>query len=234
MRKYYLLTILQLLLFSPELGSKQDLCHHGLLPKWSEIYTCDPWTSWGLGVLTSGQVEKPCNLQSALYTPDPQSRIQPMADHSPAVFTRENIPKKVDLSDSNLCCSNVKILVEVEGIGIASFSFISIPFFIYFIYSLFLFFIACVLSRISCVWLFASPWTVAHQAPLSMVFSRQEYWSGLPYPPPGDLPNLGIKPASLMSPALTGGFFTTSATWVLANIMYSPIFSHFLCLLMNS
>ena len=79
-----------------------------------------------------------------------------------------------------------------------------------------------------------TPCIVACQAPLSMVFSRQEYWSGLPYPPPGDLPNLGIKPASLMSPALTGGFFTTSATWVLANIMYSPIFSHFLCLLMNS
>ncbi|ELR59872.1 hypothetical protein M91_19863, partial [Bos mutus] len=50
-----------------------------------------------------------------------------------------------------------------------------------------------------------------HQAPLSMGFSRQEYWSGLPYPPPGDLPNPRIKPMSLMSPALAGGFFTTSA-----------------------
>ena len=144
----------------------------------------------------------------------------------------------------------------------------------------------------SCVWLFASPWTVAHQAPLSMGFSRQEYWSGLPFPPPRDLPdpgirlfmigrwmgrrilyhwatrralelshactrvkllqpcstlcdsmdgslpgssvhgilhqecwtglpcpplgdlcNPGIEPASLMSPALAGGFFTASATW---------------------
>ena len=46
------------------------------------------------------------------------------------------------------------------------------------------------------VQLFATPWTVAHQAPLSMGFSRQEYWSGLPFPPPGDLPNPGIKPAS--------------------------------------
>ena len=63
------------------------------------------------------------------------------------------------------------------------------------------------------VWLFASPWTVAHQAPLSMGFSRQEYWSGLPCPSPGDLPNPGIKPTSLMSPALAGRFFTTSATW---------------------
>ena len=44
-------------------------------------------------------------------------------------------------------------------------------------------------------------------------FSRQEYWSGLPCPPPGNLPKPGIEPTSLMSPALTGGFFTTSATW---------------------
>ena len=58
-----------------------------------------------------------------------------------------------------------------------------------------------------------TPWTVAHQAPLSMGLSRQEYWSGLPCPPPGDLPDPGIEPASLMSPALGGGFFTTSTTW---------------------
>ena len=52
----------------------------------------------------------------------------------------------------------------------------------------------------------------ARQAPLSMGFSRQEYWSGFPFPPPGDLPNPGIEPASLSSPALASGFFTTSAT----------------------
>ncbi|ELR49492.1 hypothetical protein M91_06984, partial [Bos mutus] len=52
----------------------------------------------------------------------------------------------------------------------------------------------------------------AHQAPLSMRFSRQEYWSGLPFLSPGDLSNPGIKPVSLMSPALAGRFFTTSAT----------------------
>ena len=51
------------------------------------------------------------------------------------------------------------------------------------------------------------------QAPLSMGFSRQEFWSGLPWPLPGNLPNLGIKPMFLMSPALAGGFFTTSAIW---------------------
>ena len=54
-------------------------------------------------------------------------------------------------------------------------------------------------------------WAIARQAPLSMGFSRQEHWSGLPFPSPGDLPNPEIKPASLMSPALTGSFFTTSA-----------------------
>ena len=50
---------------------------------------------------------------------------------------------------------------------------------------------------------------VAHRAPLSMGFSRHEYWSGLPFPPPGDLPDPGIEPASLVSLALTGGFLTT-------------------------
>ena len=61
--------------------------------------------------------------------------------------------------------------------------------------------------------LYAIPWTVARQTPLSMGFSRQEYWSGLSCPLPGDLPDLGIKPGSLLSPALAGRFFTTSATW---------------------
>ena len=55
--------------------------------------------------------------------------------------------------------------------------------------------------------------SAALQAPLSMGFSRQEYWTGLPCPPPGDLPNTGIKPRSLTSPALAGRFFTTSTTW---------------------
>ena len=63
----------------------------------------------------------------------------------------------------------------------------------------------------SCVWLFL--WTEARQAPLLMGFSRPEYWNGLSCPPSGDLPNPGIKPMSLMSPALAGRFFTTTATW---------------------
>ena len=69
---------------------------------------------------------------------------------------------------------------------------------------------ACVLSSFSRVRPFATLWTVACQAPLSTGFSRQEYWSGLPCPPPGDLPTPGIEPTS---PALAAGLFTTSATW---------------------
>ena len=64
--------------------------------------------------------------------------------------------------------------------------------------------VASVMSR-----LFAVPWTVALQAPLSMEFSRQEYWSGLPLPTPGDLPDPGIKPASPVSPALQADSFPT-------------------------
>ena len=71
----------------------------------------------------------------------------------------------------------------------------------------------CMLSRFSCIPLFVTLWTVACQAPLSMGFSRQEDWSGWPWPSPGDLPDPGFEPTSLMSPALTRGFFTTSATW---------------------
>ena len=65
----------------------------------------------------------------------------------------------------------------------------------------------------SCIRHFATPWTtwtLARQAPLSMEFSRQEYWSRLPFPTPGNLPDSGIKAPSLASPALAGGFFTTA------------------------
>ena len=60
-----------------------------------------------------------------------------------------------------------------------------------------------------------TPWTIAHQASLPMEFSRQEYWSGLPFPTPRVLPKPGIKPAPLASPALAGRFFTINATWTL-------------------
>ena len=66
---------------------------------------------------------------------------------------------------------------------------------------------------LSCVQLFAILWTVAHQAPLSMGFSRQEYWSGLPFPPPEDLSDPGIELTSPASLSLAGGFFTTEPPW---------------------
>ena len=66
--------------------------------------------------------------------------------------------------------------------------------------------------RLSHVQLFGTPWTVACQAPLSMRFSRQEYWNRLPFPSAEDLPYRGTEPASLASPALAGRFFTTNAT----------------------
>ena len=65
---------------------------------------------------------------------------------------------------------------------------------------------------------------------MSMGFSRQEYWSGLPSPPPGNIPDSGIEPASFMSPALAGGFFISSATWEAKNTFISPLFSiSFVC-----
>ena len=70
-----------------------------------------------------------------------------------------------------------------------------------------------VLSRFSLARLFIALLTIARQAPLSMGFSRQEYWTGLPCPSPGDLLDPGVKPKSLPSPTWEGGFFTTSATW---------------------
>ena len=70
--------------------------------------------------------------------------------------------------------------------------------------------IVCVLSRVQ---FFAIPRTVAHQAPPSMGFPGQEYWSGLSFPTPGDLPDSQIQTVSLQSPAMAGRFFTIRATW---------------------
>ena len=70
---------------------------------------------------------------------------------------------------------------------------------------------ACVYDQ-SCL-IHRDPMDLTHQAPLSMGFSRQEYWSGLPFPSPGVLPDRGIEPRSFTSPTLAGRFFTTSATW---------------------
>ena len=77
------------------------------------------------------------------------------------------------------------------------------------------------LSCFNLVCLFAMLWTVAHHTLLSMGFSRQEYWSEFPCPSPGDLQDPGIERTSPMSPALAGGFFTTSATWE-AHVRWTP------------
>ena len=85
----------------------------------------------------------------------------------------------------------------------------------------------CKLNLLRCVQLFVTPWTVARQAPLSMGFPRQEYWSGLPCPPP---PNPGIKSMPLTSPALADGFFTTKATWEAQNHLQCNIKMRVICL----
>ena len=89
----------------------------------------------------------------------------------------------------------------------------------------------CVCAQsLICVWLFATPWTVAHQAPLFMEFSRQEQWSGLPFPTPGDLPDPGIKP-SLASPALA---LYHCPIWETISAYYSPINIYFMYLFVMS
>ena len=82
---------------------------------------------------------------------------------------------------------------------------------------------AWVLSHFICVQLFVTPRTVAHQAPLSMGFSRQECWSGLPCPSPGALPDPGIESTSTASPALAGRFFITEAPGKPGQISYLPV-----------
>ena len=92
----------------------------------------------------------------------------------------------------------------------------------------------CVQS-LSHVQLFVTPWTAAHQAPLSMGFPRQEYWSGLPFPPPGDLLDPGIKPASPVSPVLPEDSLPLShwitTNWKIHQEMGIP--NHLICLLRN-
>ena len=73
--------------------------------------------------------------------------------------------------------------------------------------------VLCYAQMLTCVQLFVIPWTIACQAPLSLGFFWEDYWSGLPFLSPGHLPDPGIKPISLISSSLAGGFFTTSTTW---------------------
>ena len=96
----------------------------------------------------------------------------------------------------------------------------------------------CVCAQsLSHVQLFATPWTIAHPAPLSMEFSKQEYWSSLPFPTPRDLPDPEIEPASLGPPVLAGRFFTTAppkkpflAVNLLSNELRKNVVIFFFCI----
>ena len=82
---------------------------------------------------------------------------------------------------------------------------------------------------LNCVQLFATPWTVAQQAPLSMEFFMQEYWSGLPFPPPGDLSDPVTEPVSPVFPALAGGFINSRATREAQTLLCFTPFLIYLC-----
>ena len=112
------------------------------------------------------------------------------------------IPYVLDIS---ICASKILFTIQLSALGVD---------------------LNAMLSHFSRVWLFVTPWTATCQASLSMGFSRQEYWSGLPYPPPEDLPDPGNEPASLKSPTLASKFFTTSATWETDLIGYNNGFPY--------
>ena len=95
---------------------------------------------------------------------------------------------------------------------------ISFPYFLF----EFLLFLGCMLICQSCVWLFVTPWTVTLQVPLSMGFSRQEYWSGLSFPPAGDISDPGIEPTSPVTPALAGRFFITKLPEKVCLVVWAP------------
>ena len=117
-----------------------------------------------------------------------------MSDHSPCMWLNS-------LSSQNLSFSPYPLHTHVRVMILLSNSVLQIE-----VKNCFTSILPCVCAcMLSGVWLFVTPWTGAGQAPLSMEFSRQDNWSGLPFSTPGDLPNPGIEP---MSPALTGGFFT--------------------------
>ena len=116
-------------------------------------------------------------------------------------------------SSSNFLCSEVYSIWFLYGYS--HFHLIHVGM-IYILFILLLSTCLCVhvsIRALSCVWLFATLWIAACRDPLSMEFSRQEYWSSFPFPTPEDLPDPGIKHTSLASPALAGRFSATSATW---------------------
>ena len=151
-----------------------------------------------------------------------------MREFGHSVSTFKLLTDRFKLTCSSYCLQliTVSIQAEKEHSVLSNLFFLTLPnevilnfstsfcFFYLFMFSSFFSKHACVLSRFSRIQLFATLWTM-----LSMEFATrllcpwQEYWSGLPCPPPGNLPNPGIEPASLTSPASAGRLFTTSATW---------------------
>ena len=114
---------------------------------------------------------------------------------------------------SEWCYTNVNYVHLCHWKQCSTYFPISSFFISVFLVSISLINLSCVLIHFSRVRLFATLWTVACQAPLSMGFSTQEYWSGLLFSSPGDLSDSGIKPTPITSPALADGFFSTSTTW---------------------
>ena len=134
--------------------------------------------------------------------------------------------KEVHFSFHTLRCFEFLIFVYIDFSYIAfilNFSLICLEISSYYC----VFSNTCMCCVLRCVQLFATPWTVAHQIPLSLEFSRQEYWSRLPFLSPGDLPNLGIKPRS---PALAHGSFTIG-TYISGKPRYVHV-SIFMCMCM--
>ena len=150
-------------------------CVKGSTPGWHLLLSC--WTAFLLY-----WKNYPCDLQiecpAHVFTSD---------FIFPFIKSEETFPGPLNVWTSAVLCGTMAVTILFVGLSLSAY---------YGLVSMLM------LGLSSCVQFFVTPWTVACQAPLSMGFSRQEYWSGLPCLPPGDLPNPGIKPESLMSPAL--------------------------------
>ena len=146
------------------------------------------WISCGTSRQWSALPGERAGLYSALWMPSPLPLALTCAWYSPAV------------PDSGIICFQKTTQITLHSLQIWSKASHVVT-------------SACVLSHFRRVWLFATLLPVDCQAPLSIGFSRQEYWSGLPCLPPRELPDPGIEPSSLRSPVLADRFFTNSAAW---------------------
>ena len=159
----------------------------------------------------------PLGCMASLFSPSDQFSHSVVSNSSPYVLSKpicysclHIIKSKNQLSFLTLtkfiCLSWKTFFLGLWDTALVSWFYLALVVTCFPAFSVVTCFFMLVLSH---VWLSGTPRTVAHQAPLSMGFSRQEYWNGLPFPPSGDLPNPGIKPMSSVSLALAGEFFTT-------------------------